>query len=64
MFLWFCVISCSHIFQLIVGKGHFMNALEKFCAYKETHMNNKLNDNSTIGFNIIFETVIQRSHPR
>jgi hypothetical protein len=42
-----------------VGKGHFMNALEKFYIYKETHMNKQLNDKSTVGYERIFETVIQ-----
>jgi hypothetical protein len=38
----------------VVKKGHFMNVLEKFYIYKEIHMNNQLNEKSTVGHNRIF----------
>lgn len=33
------------------NKSSVMNVLEKFCIYKETQMNNKINDRSTTGQN-------------
>jgi len=36
-----------------------MNVLNKFCICKETHLNNQLNDKSTLGYNKIFESIIQ-----
>jgi hypothetical protein len=38
----------------VVGKGHFMNALEKFYKHTETHLNNQLNDKSTVVYKQIF----------
>jgi hypothetical protein len=40
----------------VVGKGNFINVLEKFLIYKETCMNSQFNDKSTLGYNKIFET--------
>jgi hypothetical protein len=48
----------------VVGKGHFMNLLEKFYVYKETPVNKQLNNKSSVGCSRIFKTVIQQSHPR
>jgi hypothetical protein len=39
----------------VVGKGNFMNIVEKFHIYKETHMNSKFNDKSTLAYNKILE---------
>jgi hypothetical protein len=47
-----------------VGKGSFMNVLEKFHIYKETRMNSQFNDKSTLGYNKISETIIQQNQPR
>jgi hypothetical protein len=33
----------------VAKKGHFMNVLEKLCIYKETHMNNQLNETFAVG---------------
>jgi hypothetical protein len=48
----------------VVGKGIFMNVLEKLHIYKETHMNSQFNDKSRLGYNKIFETIIQQNQPR
>ena len=48
----------------VVGKGNFTDVLEKFHIYKETHMNSQFNDKSTLGYNKIFETIIQQNQPR
>lgn len=40
-----------------------MNVLEKFYIYKETQMNNQINDRSTTGHKI-FEMIVRQSHPR
>lgn len=42
----------------VVRKGNFMNVLEKFYIFKETHLNNLLNDKSTLGYDKIFEFLI------
>jgi hypothetical protein len=38
----------------VVGKGHFMNILEKFHKYIETHLNNQMNDKSALAYKQIF----------
>ena len=48
----------------VVGKGDFMNVLEKFHIYIETSMSSKFSDKSTLGYNKIFETIIQQNQPR
>jgi hypothetical protein len=47
----------------VVKKGHFMNTMETFHIYKETHINNQLNEKSMVGCNRIFATVIQWGQP-
>jgi hypothetical protein len=44
-------------------KNSFMNVIEKFYIYKETQMNNQINDRSTTR-NKIFEMLDCQSHPR
>ena len=51
----------------IVKKGKIMDTLEKFHIYKETKLENQINDKNTITQNILFDTIIQkhtgRGHP-
>ena len=47
----------------VCSKSSVMNVLEKFYIYKETQMNNQINDRSTTG-HIIFEMIVRQSHPK
>jgi hypothetical protein len=57
----------------ITNKGKMMDTIEKYYIYRETKLNNPLNDRLTVQPNIIFETIVQqdayrglcnaRSHP-
>jgi hypothetical protein len=38
----------------VVSGGNFMNVLGKNYTYKETNLNNQLNDKSTLRYNKIF----------
>jgi len=48
------------------SKGKMLNTLEKFYIYKETSINNQINDKCTVKPNVIINTLIQidtvRSH--
>jgi hypothetical protein len=46
------------------GKGRMMDTLEKFYIFRETKINNQINDKLTIKPNIIFETVVQKDPHR
>jgi len=48
----------------VARKGNFMNVLETFDICKETHLNNILNDKSTLGYNKIFEFLIHYEYTR
>ena len=37
-----------------------MDTLERFHIYKETEMENQINDKNTVAQNIIFDTVLQK----
>jgi len=41
------------------GKGQMMDTLERFYIFRETKINNQINDGLTIKPNIIFETIAQ-----
>ena len=43
----------------ITKKGHLMNALEKFYIFRETKLNNQINDKLTVKPNAIFDVIIQ-----
>ena len=51
-----------------VKKGKMMDTLEKFHIYKETKLDNQINDKNTITKNILFDMIIQRKagrgHPK
>jgi hypothetical protein len=47
----------------VVSKSSLMNVLEKLYTYKETQMNNQINDRDTLGYNKIFNITVHQSHP-
>jgi hypothetical protein len=46
------------------GKGRMMDTLERFYIFRETKINNQINDKPTIKPNIIFETIVQKDPHR
>jgi len=42
------------------NKGKMLNAMEKIYIYKETRINNQMNDKCTFKPNIIFDTLIRK----
>jgi hypothetical protein len=42
------------------GKGRMMDTLERFYVFRETKINNQINDRLTIKPNVIFETIVQK----
>ena len=46
------------------GKGRMMDTLERFYIFRETKINNQINDRLIIKPNIIFETIIQKDPHR
>ena len=50
-----------------VNKRGMMNTLENFHIYKETEVDNEINDRGTIKQNILFDAILQghpaRGHP-
>jgi hypothetical protein len=63
--------SIGHISDMKIlyttTKGRFMDTVEKFYIYKETHKNNQINDKNTVRPNAIFDTIVHelsgRVHP-
>jgi hypothetical protein len=47
-----------------VGKGRMVDTLERFYIFRETKLNNQINDRLTIQPNIIFETIVQKEPHR
>ena len=41
-----------------INKGRLMDAVESFYIFRETKLNNQLNDKLTVKHNIIFETIV------
>jgi hypothetical protein len=41
-----------------------MDTREKYHIYKETQLNNQINDKNTIKLNIIFDTIVQANTNR
>jgi hypothetical protein len=48
----------------ITDKGRMMDTIEKYYIYKETKLNNQLNDRLAVQPNIIFETLVQQDSYR
>jgi hypothetical protein len=46
------------------NKGRLLDTMERFYIYKETRINNHINDKNTAKPNIIFETIIWEDNSR
>jgi hypothetical protein len=46
------------------NKGKLMDTMARYYIYKETYMNNQINDKNTAKLNIIFETLIHNNTSR
>jgi len=46
------------------GKGRMMDTLERFYLFRETKINNRINDRLTIKPNKLFETIVQKDPHR
>ena len=44
----------------ITNEGRMMDTIEKYYIYKETKLNNQINDKLTVQPNVIFETLVQQ----
>ena len=44
----------------VVEKGKLMDTLERFRIYKETKMENQINDRNIVARNILFYTILQK----
>jgi hypothetical protein len=43
----------------ITNKGQMMDTIEKFYIYRETKLNNQINDKLTVKPNVIFEILVR-----
>jgi len=48
----------------ITNKGRMMDTIEKYYIYRETKLNNQINDKLTVQPNIMFETLVQQDTHR
>jgi hypothetical protein len=48
----------------ITNKGRMMDTIEKYYIYRETKLNNQINDKFTVQPNVIFETLVQQDAHR
>jgi len=48
----------------ITNKGKMMDTIEKFYIYRETKLNNQINDKLTVKPNAIFETLVRQDPHR
>ena len=48
----------------ITDKGRLMDTLEKFYIFRETELNNQINDKLYVKPNIIFDTIVQKDPHR
>ena len=48
----------------ISSKGKIMDTLEKYYVFRETKLNNQINDKLTIKQNIILDTIVRYDHHR
>ena len=46
------------------SKGKMLDTMEKFYMYKETRINNQINDKCTVNPNVVFETLITEDTDR
>jgi hypothetical protein len=45
-------------------KARMLNTTKNFYIYRETAVNNQLNDRMTVAPNIIFDTILRHTHTR
>jgi len=48
----------------VTNKGQMMDTLEKFYIFRETKINNQINDRKTVKSNIIFDTIVRNDPHR
>jgi hypothetical protein len=48
----------------ITNKGRLMDTLEKFYIFRETKLDNQINDKLAVRPNITFETIVQKDPHR
>jgi hypothetical protein len=48
----------------VTGKDIMMNTMEKYYIYRETKLDNQINDKLTVQPNAIFETLVQQDAHR
>jgi len=48
----------------ITNKGRMMDTIKKYYIYRETKLNNQINDKLTVQPNINFETLVQQDTHR
>jgi len=51
------------LYVYFTNKGRLMDAIESFYIFRETKLNNQLNDKRTVKHNIIFETIVREDPP-
>jgi hypothetical protein len=56
-------LNTECIFNPFGKKETHLNSVEKFHIYKETLLDNQLNDKHTVTYNKIFETVLGKQIP-
>ena len=44
----------------VVKKGKLMDTLERFHIYKESKIENQINDKNTVTRNILFDTILKK----
>ena len=54
------IMSTIHI----TNKGRLMDTLGKLHIFRETKLNNKINDKLTVRTNVIFKTIVQKDPHR
>jgi len=61
-----CIGPMDNIMETLhtTGKGRMMDTLERFYIFRETEINNQINDRLTIKPNIIFDTIVQKDPHR
>ena len=48
----------------ITSKGRLMNTMKKFYIFRETKLDNQINDKLAVIPNVIFETIVQKDPHR
>jgi hypothetical protein len=56
----------DEVMQIVytTGKCRFMDTIEKFPIYKQTQLDNQINDRDTVKYNAILDTLVQQTTHR